>query len=46
MTLLARLTKKGFFISQRIGKHVHYRVLIKEKEYLKIVGKKNFWRST
>ncbi|MDU8844897.1 BlaI/MecI/CopY family transcriptional regulator [Clostridioides difficile] len=42
ITLLARLTKKGFFISQRIGKHVHYRVLIKEKEYLKIEGKRIF----
>ncbi|EML6499315.1 TPA: BlaI/MecI/CopY family transcriptional regulator [Clostridioides difficile] len=42
ITLLARLTKKGFFISQRIGKHVHYRVLIKEREYLKIEGKRIF----
>ncbi|HFL3660211.1 TPA: BlaI/MecI/CopY family transcriptional regulator [Clostridioides difficile] len=42
ITLLARLTQKGFLISQRIGKHVHYRVLTKEKEYLKIEGKRIF----
>ncbi|WP_131066920.1 BlaI/MecI/CopY family transcriptional regulator [Clostridioides difficile] len=42
ITLLARLTKKGFLISQRIGKHVHYTILIKEKEYLKSETKKLF----
>ncbi|AWH78211.1 BlaI/MecI/CopY family transcriptional regulator [Clostridioides difficile] len=42
ITLLVRLTKKDFLISQRIGKHVHYRVLIKEREYLKIEGKRIF----
>ena len=40
--LLARLTKTGFLISQRIGRHVHYTVLIKEREYLKIEGKRVF----
>ncbi|ENY8913886.1 BlaI/MecI/CopY family transcriptional regulator [Clostridioides difficile] len=42
ITLLARLTKKGFLISQRIGKHVHYTVLVKEREYLKLEGKRIF----
>ncbi|MCI9975617.1 BlaI/MecI/CopY family transcriptional regulator [Clostridioides sp. GD02377] len=42
ITLLTRLTKKGFLISQRIGKHVHYTVLVKEKEYLKLEGKRIF----
>ncbi|MGO0906663.1 BlaI/MecI/CopY family transcriptional regulator [Clostridioides difficile] len=44
ITLLSRLTKKGFLISQRIGKHVHYTVLVKEKEkeYLKLEGKRIF----
>ena len=42
ITLLARLTKKGFLISRRIGKHVHYTVLVKEKEYLKLEGKRIF----
>ncbi|WP_272868300.1 BlaI/MecI/CopY family transcriptional regulator [Clostridioides difficile] len=42
MTFLAILTKKGFLISQRIGKHVHYTVLVKEKEYLKLEGKRIF----
>ncbi|MCC0724924.1 BlaI/MecI/CopY family transcriptional regulator [Clostridioides sp. ZZV14-6009] len=46
ITLLARLSKKGFLISQRIGKHVHYTVLVKEKEkekeYLKLEGKRIF----
>ncbi|MCI9915630.1 BlaI/MecI/CopY family transcriptional regulator, partial [Clostridioides difficile] len=37
-----RLTKKGFLISQRIGKHVHYTVLVKEREYLKLEGKRIF----
>ncbi|MDX5680720.1 BlaI/MecI/CopY family transcriptional regulator, partial [Clostridioides difficile] len=42
ITLLVRITNKDFLISPRIGKHVHYRVLIKEREYLKIEGKRIF----
>ncbi|HGM3509557.1 TPA: BlaI/MecI/CopY family transcriptional regulator [Clostridioides difficile] len=42
MTFLAILTKKGFLISQRIGKYVHYTVLVKEREYLKLEGKRIF----
>ncbi|WP_227855103.1 BlaI/MecI/CopY family transcriptional regulator [Clostridioides sp. ES-S-0048-02] len=42
ITILARLTKKGFLISQRIRRHVHYTVLVKEKEYLKLERKRIF----
>ncbi len=43
ITLLARVTKKDFLISQRIGRPVPYTVLIKEREYIKIEGKRVFW---
>ncbi|HBG1486698.1 BlaI/MecI/CopY family transcriptional regulator [Clostridioides difficile] len=42
LTLLLRLTKRGFLASQKIGKHTHYTILIKEKEYLKSETKKLF----
>ncbi|MCC0634667.1 BlaI/MecI/CopY family transcriptional regulator [Clostridioides sp. ES-S-0001-02] len=42
LTHLLRLTQKGFLESQKIGKHTHYTVLIKEKEFLKSEGKKLF----
>ncbi|MGO0884460.1 BlaI/MecI/CopY family transcriptional regulator [Clostridioides difficile] len=42
LTLLSRLTKRGFLASQKIGKHTHYTILIKEKEYLKSETKKLF----
>ncbi|MGS5517057.1 BlaI/MecI/CopY family transcriptional regulator [Clostridioides difficile] len=42
LTLLLRLTKRGFLASQKIGKHTHYTILIKEKEYLKLEGKRIF----
>ncbi|HBF7389122.1 TPA: BlaI/MecI/CopY family transcriptional regulator [Clostridioides difficile] len=42
LTLLSRLNKRGFLASQKIGKHTHYTILIKEKEYLKSETKKLF----
>ncbi|MCC0752713.1 BlaI/MecI/CopY family transcriptional regulator [Clostridioides sp. ZZV13-5731] len=42
LTLLLRLTKRGFLASQKIGKHTHYTILVKEKEYLKSETKKLF----
>ncbi|MBG0220010.1 BlaI/MecI/CopY family transcriptional regulator [Clostridioides difficile] len=42
LTLLLRLTKRGFLASQKIGKYTHYTILIKEKEYLKSETKKLF----
>ncbi|MFL8713056.1 BlaI/MecI/CopY family transcriptional regulator [Clostridioides sp. GD02377] len=42
LTVLARLNKKGFLASQKIGKHTHYTMLIKEKEFLASQGRKFF----
>lgn len=42
LTVLARLDKKGFLASQKIGKHTHYTMLIKEKEFLTSQGRKFF----
>lgn len=36
LTLLARLTEKGFLISERMGRERYYTPIISEKEYLDI----------